>query len=139
MISLCSNDLSAPPGPIAVRAGFAARKERIAHDQRSLVPSFADERPGGRERTEQGMKIEIVGGRMGSNMARRLARDGHECVVFNADRYAIEELKGEAMLPAASLEALVEKLPQPGRWWLMANQIPEPSGPCGCQRVTISG
>jgi len=80
MISVCSNDLSAPPGPIAVRAGFAARKERIAHDQRSLVPSFADECPGGRERTEQGMKIEIVGmGRMGPSMGRRLAR-----VVTNA-------------------------------------------------------
>ena len=66
------------------------------------------------------MKIGIVGlGRMGSNMARRLARAGHECVIFDKDRHAVEELKGKGMLPAASLEALVKELPRPRAVWLM--------------------
>jgi len=66
------------------------------------------------------MKIGIVGlGRMGSNMARRLARGGHQCIVFDANRGAIEELKDEGLLPAGSLKALVEKLPRPRAVWLM--------------------
>ena len=66
------------------------------------------------------MKIGIIGlGRMGSNMARRLAQGGHECVIFDKDPRVVEELKGKGMLPAASLEALVKELPRPRAVWLM--------------------
>jgi len=42
------------------------------------------------------MELGIVGlGRMGANMARRLMRDGHRCVVFDVNADAISELEGE--------------------------------------------
>jgi 6-phosphogluconate dehydrogenase len=66
------------------------------------------------------MQIGIVGlGRMGSNMARRLARAGHQCVIFDKDPHAVEELKAKGMRPATSLEALVKELTRPRAVWLM--------------------
>ena len=42
------------------------------------------------------MQLGIVGlGRMGGNMARRLMRHGHECVVYDRARDAVEGLIGE--------------------------------------------
>ena len=44
------------------------------------------------------MQIGMIGlGRMGANMARRLLRGGHDCVVFDMSAKAVEEL-GEALL-----------------------------------------
>jgi 6-phosphogluconate dehydrogenase len=66
------------------------------------------------------MDIGIVGlGRMGSNIARRLTRGGHACVVFDADAGATEKLAQEGPRPASSLEELVERLPGPRTVWLM--------------------
>ena len=57
------------------------------------------------------MQIGIVGlGRMGANMARRLLRGGHECVVFDMSAKAVEELVHEKATGAASLAELVKKL-----------------------------
>jgi 6-phosphogluconate dehydrogenase len=66
------------------------------------------------------MQIAMIGlGRMGSNMARRLLRAGHECVVFNRSRQPVEELARENAIPAADLGDAVKKLKPPRALWLM--------------------
>src|SRR5262245_14990925 len=66
------------------------------------------------------MQIGIVGlGRMGANMARRLLKGGHECVVFNRSPKPVEELVKEKAIGAASLKDLVSKLKKPRAIWLM--------------------
>ena len=42
------------------------------------------------------MQIGMVGlGRMGSNLARRLMRHGHECVAFDVSPDAVHALEGD--------------------------------------------
>jgi len=62
------------------------------------------------------MKLGMIGlGRMGANMAQRLARGGHEVVAFDADAKA-RETHGKAV---DSLEAVVAALPAPRVLWMM--------------------
>ena len=62
------------------------------------------------------MQIGIVGlGRMGANIARRLMRSGHECVVFDANLDASLALGREGAKSAAALQDLVKRL-KPPRW-----------------------
>ena len=66
------------------------------------------------------MQIGMVGlGRMGANMARRLLRGGHECVVFDMSPKAVADLTSDKATGAASLRDLVEKLAKPRAVWLM--------------------
>ena len=66
------------------------------------------------------MEIGMVGlGRMGANMARRLIRKGHRCVVFNRSPQAVNELVKEKAVGATSLADLVKKLEKPRAIWLM--------------------
>ncbi len=66
------------------------------------------------------MELGIVGlGRMGANMARRLMRDGHRCVVYDVDPDAISALAGEGAEGASSLEELAAKLSPPRAVWAM--------------------
>ena len=66
------------------------------------------------------MQIGIVGlGRMGANMARRLMRGGHECVVFDLNPAAAKALSREGAAAAASLEELCGKLAKPRAVWVM--------------------
>src|SRR5580698_8128023 len=66
------------------------------------------------------MQIGMVGlGRMGANMARRLLRGGHECVVFDMSAKTVEELVHEKATGAESLADLVKKLKKPRAVWLM--------------------
>ena len=66
------------------------------------------------------MKLGIVGlGRMGANMARRLMRGGHDCVVFDVNAAAREDLAAEGAAVADSLAALVAVLPTPRTVWVM--------------------
>ena len=66
------------------------------------------------------MQIGMIGlGRMGANMARRLLRGGHDCVVFDMSAKAVEELVHERATGAASLSDLVKKLRKPRDVWLM--------------------
>ena len=66
------------------------------------------------------MQLGMIGlGRMGANLVRRLMRDGHDCVVYDVNADAIEELAGEGAVPAASLAELVEKLEPPRAAWIM--------------------
>jgi 6-phosphogluconate dehydrogenase len=66
------------------------------------------------------MQIGIVGlGRMGANIARRLMRHGHGCVVYDRDAAPGRSLAGEGATAADSLAALVQTLPTPRVIWLM--------------------
>jgi 6-phosphogluconate dehydrogenase len=66
------------------------------------------------------MQIGIVGlGRMGSNIAKRLVRKGHDCVVYDVDHARGAELAGEGARPAAKLAELPKLLSSPRIIWLM--------------------
>ena len=66
------------------------------------------------------MQLGMVGlGRMGANMARRLLKKGHECVVFDVSPKAVGELAHEGASGATSLSDLVKKLAKPRAVWLM--------------------
>jgi len=66
------------------------------------------------------MEIGMVGlGRMGSNMVRRLLRDGHDCAVFNRNLDAVDRLAAEGARPTRSLADLAEALAPPRAVWLM--------------------
>ena len=70
--------------------------------------------------TDRPMGLGVVGlGRMGSNIARRLIRDGHRCVVSDLDPAAVERLASEGAVGSASLEALAAALDPPRIVWLM--------------------
>ena len=67
-----------------------------------------------------GSELGIVGlGRMGANIARRLMRDGHRCVVYDLNPAPIETLAGEGAEGASSLKDLAEKLSPPRTVWVM--------------------
>jgi 6-phosphogluconate dehydrogenase len=66
------------------------------------------------------MQIGMIGlGRMGANMARRLLKGGHQCVVFNRSPKAVQELVAEKGVGSSSLAELVTKLTKPRAVWLM--------------------
>jgi 6-phosphogluconate dehydrogenase len=56
---------------------------------------------------------------MGANMARRLLKGEHQCVVFNRSPKAVEELVAEKAVGSSSLTELVTKLTKPRVVWLM--------------------
>jgi len=66
-------------------------------------------------------------GRMGANMARRLMRDGHRCVVYDVNPDAVSALAAEGAEGASSLEELASKLSAPRSVWVMvpAGEITE--------------
>lgn len=66
------------------------------------------------------MQLGVVGlGRMGANIARRVMRGGHSCVVFDLDRQAVQRLEAEGATGASSMEDFVHKLSQPRAAWVM--------------------
>jgi 3-hydroxyisobutyrate dehydrogenase-like beta-hydroxyacid dehydrogenase len=66
------------------------------------------------------MQVGMIGlGRMGANMARRLIRKGHTCVVFNRSPQAVNELIKEKAVGATSLAEVVKRLEKPRAIWLM--------------------
>jgi 6-phosphogluconate dehydrogenase len=66
------------------------------------------------------MRIGFIGlGRMGSNMVRRLLRDGHEIVAYNRTAEKTREIATEGAEPAFTLEELVAKLEKPRAIWIM--------------------
>ena len=66
------------------------------------------------------MQLGMIGlGRMGSNMVRRLMRDGHECVVFDLSPDSVKALAGEGAVGSESMEDFVGKLETPRSIWLM--------------------
>jgi 6-phosphogluconate dehydrogenase len=75
------------------------------------------------------MEIGIIGlGRMGGNMARRLMKAGHRCVVFDANAKPREMLAKQGATAARSLEDVAKTLSdKPRAVWVMlpAGQITE--------------
>ena len=67
------------------------------------------------------MQLAMIGlGRMGANMALRLAAHGHECVVFDRSAKAVEDLaKHESITPSSSMEEMISKLAKPRAIWMM--------------------
>jgi 6-phosphogluconate dehydrogenase len=66
------------------------------------------------------MQLGMIGlGRMGSNMVKRLIARGHECVVFDAQPAAVQDLERAGAVGAQSLEDFAAKLRKPRAAWLM--------------------
>ncbi len=67
------------------------------------------------------MQLGMIGlGRMGANMVRRLAANGHQCVGFNRSPQIVEQMAAEKVLSAStSIEDLLSKLIKPRAIWLM--------------------
>jgi 6-phosphogluconate dehydrogenase len=66
------------------------------------------------------MQLGMIGlGRMGANMARRLLKGGHQCVVFDMSPKAVQELVEEKAVGSSSLADFVKKLTKPRAVWLM--------------------
>jgi 6-phosphogluconate dehydrogenase len=66
------------------------------------------------------MQIGLVGlGKMGANMARRLIKAGHQCVVTDLSADAIAALARDGATGTSSLEALVAALTPPRAVWVM--------------------
>jgi 6-phosphogluconate dehydrogenase len=66
------------------------------------------------------MQLGMIGlGRMGTNLVRRLMRDGHECVAYDVNADAVTHLEQEGALGASSLADFVGKLSKPRAAWIM--------------------
>jgi 6-phosphogluconate dehydrogenase len=66
------------------------------------------------------VQLGMIGlGRMGSNMVRRLLKDGHRCVVFDRSPKPVADLVKEKAIGAASLAEFVKTLTKPRAVWLM--------------------
>jgi 6-phosphogluconate dehydrogenase len=70
--------------------------------------------------TDRPMQLGMIGlGRMGSNLVRRLMRDGHRCVVYDHTEAHVKQLEGEGATGATTLKEFVAKLEKPRAAWLM--------------------
>jgi 6-phosphogluconate dehydrogenase len=66
------------------------------------------------------MQLGVVGlGRMGGNIAQRLMRHGHSCVVYDKSPDAVASIAGKGATGSRSLDDLVAKLAAPRAIWLM--------------------
>jgi 6-phosphogluconate dehydrogenase len=66
------------------------------------------------------MQLGMIGlGRMGANMVRRLIKAGHQCVVYDRNLDAVQELAKDGATAATSIEDFVAKLAPPRAVWLM--------------------
>jgi 6-phosphogluconate dehydrogenase len=76
------------------------------------------------------MQLGMIGlGRMGSNLVRRLMRDGHKCVAFDRNADVVKGLASEGATGASSLADFVAKLEKPRAVWIMV--------PAGAVQSTI--
>src|SRR6516162_1762621 len=70
--------------------------------------------------TDTPMQLGMIGlGRMGSNLVRRLMRDGHRCVAYDRNPEVVKGLEAEGATGANSLEEFVAKLERPRNIWIM--------------------
>ena len=66
------------------------------------------------------MQLGMIGlGRMGANMVRRLIKQGHQCVVYDANPEAVKQLAGEGAAGASSLKDFASKLTARRNAWIM--------------------
>ena len=60
------------------------------------------------------MHLGMIGlGRMGASLVRRLAKDGHQCVVYDVSPAAVRKIAGRGVRGAASIGKLIAKLVKP--------------------------
>lgn len=70
------------------------------------------------------MRLGMVGlGRMGTNLSRRLMRNGHEVVAYDVSQDAVHQLESEGAIASASLEDFVDKLSTPRAVWIMVPAV----------------
>lgn len=66
------------------------------------------------------MQLGIIGlGRMGANMARRLMRSGHHCVVYDRNAEAVSGLVAEGAVGSAAVSEMIASLAKPRHIWVM--------------------
>ncbi|HWF77946.1 MAG TPA: decarboxylating 6-phosphogluconate dehydrogenase [Caulobacteraceae bacterium] len=66
------------------------------------------------------MQLGVIGmGRMGANIARRLMRGGHSCVVWDRDAKAVADVAKDGASAADNPADLVKKLEAPRAVWVM--------------------
>jgi 6-phosphogluconate dehydrogenase len=66
------------------------------------------------------MHLGMIGlGRMGASLVRRLAKDGHHCVVYDVSAAAVKKAAGRGVRGAASLDQVVARLAKPRAVWVM--------------------
>jgi len=69
--------------------------------------------------SEHAMQIAMLGlGRMGANMAPRLMKGGHDCVVYDRDPQAVARLVAEGATGASSLAELAATFNPPRAAWI---------------------
>lgn len=72
------------------------------------------------QKKDNKMKIGFIGlGKMGGNMVQRLLEGGHEVSVYNLTKPEIELAASKGAIPTASIEELVNSLPEQKIVWLM--------------------
>src|SRR5579864_421378 len=70
--------------------------------------------------TDTPMQLGMIGlGRMGSNLVRRLMRDGHRCVGYDRNPDVVKALASEGADGASTLQEFVAKLAKPRNIWIM--------------------
>jgi len=70
--------------------------------------------------TSHPLSIGMVGlGRMGANLARRLLRDGHQCVVCDQSSVAVQVLEADGATGSTDVKAFVASLASPRTVWVM--------------------
>ena len=66
------------------------------------------------------MQLGMIGlGRMGASLVRRLAKGGHQCVVYDVNAAAVRQLKGRGIRGCSSIDDMVERLEAPRAIWIM--------------------
>jgi 6-phosphogluconate dehydrogenase len=66
------------------------------------------------------MQLGMIGaGRMGANMALRLIKAGHECIMYDRDAGSLKRIVDQGVKGAADLGQMVAMLPAPRAVWLM--------------------
>ncbi|HUU36466.1 MAG TPA: NADP-dependent phosphogluconate dehydrogenase, partial [Vicinamibacterales bacterium] len=66
------------------------------------------------------MQLGMVGlGRMGAGLVRRLMRAGHQCVVFDVSKAAVDALVKDGATGAYTIDEFVSKLSKPRAAWVM--------------------
>jgi 6-phosphogluconate dehydrogenase len=70
--------------------------------------------------TDRPMQLGMIGlGRMGSNLVRRLLRDGHRCVGYDRNPDVVKSLEAEGAVGAETFADFVAKLDRPRNIWVM--------------------